>query len=47
MNAAHDKEMVKCLDKLESLPEDEKQRIYHYMDLIIRDCKTKKTHNAK
>lgn len=44
-NASYDKEMVKRLDELEHLPADEKQRIYHYMDLIIRDYKTKKTYS--
>lgn len=44
LNAAYDKEMVKRLDELESLPADEKQRIFHYMDLVIRDYKTKKTY---
>jgi len=39
--------MVKRLDELESLPDDEKQRIFHYMDLIIRDYKTKKNYNSK
>ena len=42
LNATYDKETVKRLDELESLPDDEKQRIFHYMDLIIRDYKTKK-----
>lgn len=42
LNAAYHKEMVKRLDELESLPADEKQRILHYMDLIIREYKTKK-----
>lgn len=42
LTAAYDKEMVKRLDELEHLPADEKQRIFHYMDLFIRDCKTKK-----
>jgi len=47
LNAAYDKEMVKRLDELEHLPDDEKQRIFHYMDLIIRDYKTKKTYSKK
>ncbi|MBB5648942.1 hypothetical protein [Pedobacter cryoconitis] len=46
-NASYDKEMIKRLDELETLPESEKQHIFHYMDLIIRDYKTKKTYNAK
>jgi len=47
LNASYDKEMIKRLDELETLPESEKQHIFHYMDLIIRDYKTKKTYNAK
>ena len=47
LNATYDKEMVKRLDELESLPADEKQRIFHYMDLIIRDYKTKTTYRSK
>ena len=43
-NAAYDKEMVKRLDELEGLPSSEKQQIFHYIDLIIRDYKTKKTY---
>ena len=46
LNANYDKETVKRLDDIESLPEEEKQRIFHYMDLIIRDYKTKKAYNA-
>jgi transcriptional regulator with XRE-family HTH domain len=46
-NASYDKDMIQRLDELETLPEDEKQRIFHYMDLIIRDYKTKKTYNPK
>ena len=44
LNATYDKEMVKRLDELESLPQDEKQQVFHYMDLIIRDYKTKKAY---
>ncbi|NAW50095.1 helix-turn-helix domain-containing protein [Elizabethkingia argentiflava] len=44
LNAAYDKEMVKRLDEVESLPDDEKKRIFDYMDLIIRDYKTKKNY---
>lgn len=47
LNASYDKEMVKRLDELETPPEDEKKHIFHYMDLIIRDYKTKKTYNPK
>lgn len=40
-NANYDKEMIKRLDQVENLPDPEKQRIFEYMDLIIRDYKTK------
>lgn len=40
-NAAYDKEMVRRLDELETLPPEEKQRVFHYIDLIIRDYKAK------
>ncbi|WP_202405916.1 hypothetical protein [Hufsiella ginkgonis] len=44
LNASYDKEMIKRLDELESLPEEEKRRIFEYIDLIIRDYKTKKNY---
>ena len=44
LNATYDKEMVKRLDELENLPQDEKQQVFHYMDLVIRDYKTKKAY---
>ena len=47
LNANYDKEMVKRLDELEELPADERQHIFHYMDLVIRDYKTKKTYSHK
>ena len=40
-NATYDKEMVKRLDDIENLPKEEKKRIFEYIDLIIRDHKTK------
>jgi hypothetical protein len=36
--------MVQRLDELESLPEQEKQQVFQYMDLVIRDYKTKKAY---
>lgn len=45
MNAAYDKEMIKRLDEVENLPVEEKKRIYHYMDLIIRDYKAKSAYS--
>ncbi len=37
LNAAFDKEMIKRLENVESLPLEEKDRIFHFIDLIIRD----------
>lgn len=45
-NATYDKEMVNRLDQVESLPAPEKQRILDYMDLVIRDYKTKAAYGA-
>jgi transcriptional regulator with XRE-family HTH domain len=47
LNASYDKEMVKRLDEVEHLPADEKQRIYYFMDLVIRDHKTKAAYATK
>ena len=45
-NANYDKEMVKRLDEVERLPDEDKQRIFHYMDLIIRDYKGKQAYGS-
>jgi len=47
LNATYDKEMVRRLDELERLPAEEKKQVFHYMDLIIRDFKTKATYSTK
>ena len=31
---------------MEKLPSEERQRIFHYMDLIIRDYKTKQAYGS-
>jgi hypothetical protein len=41
LNASYDKEMVKRLDELENLPEEQKSKIFEYIDLVIRDYKAK------
>jgi len=46
LNASYDKEMIKRLDEMENLPLEEKQRIYHFIDLIIRDNKAKQAYNS-
>jgi len=45
-NASFDKEMLNRLDQIEKLPAEEKQRIYHFMDLIIRDHAAKKAYSS-
>ena len=46
-NANYNKEMVKRLDELENLPSEEKKQVFQYMDLAIRDFKTKSTYAHK
>jgi transcriptional regulator with XRE-family HTH domain len=46
LNAAFDKEMINRLENIENLPQEEKERIFHFMDLIIRDHKAKQAYRA-
>ena len=39
VNAAFDKEIINRLENVENLPQEEKNRIFHFIDLIIRDHK--------
>lgn len=43
-NASYDKEMIKRLEEVENLPPLEKDRIFHFIDLIIRDFKTSRAY---
>ena len=43
-NASFDKETLRRLEEMEKLPGDEKQRIYHFIDLIVRDFKAKQAY---
>lgn len=45
LHAAFDKKMINRLDEVEKLPEEEKQKIFDYIDLVIRDHKTKKAYS--
>lgn len=36
-NAFFDKEMMDRLEYVEKLPQEEKKRIFHFIDLVIRD----------
>ena len=44
-NANFDKDTIRRLEEMEKLPDIEKQKIYHYIDLIIRDYKAKKAYS--
>ncbi len=44
-NANFDKDTIRMLEEMEKLPNEEKQKIFHYIGLIIRDYKTKKTYS--
>jgi len=41
-----DKKTVKRMEEIENLPDKEKEKIFEYIDLIIRDVKIKKAHAA-
>ncbi|MCP3658870.1 MAG: helix-turn-helix transcriptional regulator [Bacteroidetes bacterium] len=44
-NANFDKNTIRRLEEMEKLPDSEKQKIFHYIDLIIRDYKAKKAYS--
>jgi len=39
LNASFDKNTLRRLEDMEKLPEEECQRIFHFIDLVIRDYK--------
>jgi hypothetical protein len=39
-----DKKTVKRIEEIENLPEKEKEKIFDYIDLVIRVIKIKKAH---
>lgn len=43
-NITYDKEMISRLENVEKLPQEEKSRIFHFIDLIIRDFKAKQAY---
>jgi transcriptional regulator with XRE-family HTH domain len=43
-NAAYDKDTVRRLDELQKLPPEEQQKVFEYMDLIIRDYNAKRAY---
>ena len=46
LNASFDKDTLRRLEDMEKLPDEERQRIFHYMDLIIRDYKGKQAYGG-
>jgi transcriptional regulator with XRE-family HTH domain len=46
LNASFNKETLRRLENMEKLPEEERQRIFHYMDLIIRNYKAKQAYGG-
>jgi len=43
-NASFDKKTLQRLEEVEALPPQEKARVFHYIDLIVRDFKTAKAY---
>jgi transcriptional regulator with XRE-family HTH domain len=41
-----DKKMINRLEDIKKLPEKEREKIFDYIDLVIRDLKIKKAHAA-
>ena len=44
-NPSFDKKMIQRLDDIEGLQKEDKERIYHYIDLVIRDAKARKAYS--
>lgn len=44
VNASYDKETIKRIEELEQLPQQEKNKVFEYIDLIVRDFKTKQAY---
>lgn len=42
--AIKNKEMMDRLENIETLPNDDKEKIFNYMDLIIRDAKARQAY---
>lgn len=41
-----DKKMINRLEDVKKLPEKEREKIFEYIDLVVRDVKIKKAHTA-
>jgi len=44
-NSNHDKKMVKRLEDINVLPEEDRQKVFEYIDLVIRDYKTRQAYS--
>ena len=40
-----DRKMVKRLEEIENLPEEDKDRIYYFIDVVLRDAKARKAYS--
>jgi transcriptional regulator with XRE-family HTH domain len=47
LNASYDKEMIHRLEEMESLPRDEKIKIFDYMDMVVRDNKARQAYATR
>jgi transcriptional regulator with XRE-family HTH domain len=45
VNSSYDKRMLERLDDIEKLPSEEKNKIFNYIDLVIRDLKTRQAYS--
>lgn len=44
LHARYSKDVLERVDDIENLPEDERQRIFDYIDLVTRDYKAKEAY---
>ena len=42
---AFDKRTLKRLEEIESLPEEDKEKLYYFIDMAIRDAKAKQAYS--
>ncbi len=41
-----DKKMLKRLESIENLPKDDKEKIFYFIDVVIRDAKTRQAYSS-
>jgi len=45
-SVAFDKRTLKRLEEIESLPEEDKEKLYYFIDMAIRDAKAKRAYSS-